>query len=443
MSTREASSAAVEVDLTTSSNAAAPPRISWKVGNRVMITDSLSVHHNLPAVCISPEDPDGMVTIQLEHSESHSSVRISALSLARYKKCFNCGNLDDPASEIRNQKCAGCQEAFYCSVSCQTAHWPIHKVTCLKEKGFMELDEKMSKTQMSRQSSVQGIPQDLQMLTSKVMLDIPAHVHAQGKESILAYVTKLFSKGKPQPEVFDRIGIYTKAYFSLLNNPTIADGRCEAETDLEALLHDLVKHQQAWDGIFTSDTDVVKASRIAELMAALATIYFQRGDYILAMAVTSKSSEILLHMFDIIEDRMPAQIKPSTMTDADFPSPSGTFIAMDCAGIPDAREARILLQRLTFNNHERCLNCSLLLYRSNPSKFREESIKNGCFSLRRLMYWELDYQANPSLMKYGIFLCSGAGKKFKKTAMKKKLSTMTDAQIQSIFMLLADDVERA
>ena len=50
-------------------------------------------------------------------------------------------------------------------------------------------------------------------------------------------------------------------------------------------------------------------------------------------------------------------------------------------------------------------------------------------------------QANPSLMKYGILLCSG--KKFKKTALKKKLSTMTDAQIQSIFMLLANDVERA
>jgi hypothetical protein len=210
---------------------------------------------------------------------------------------------------------------------------------------------------------------------------------------------------------------------------------------LEALFQDLRKHQQAWDGIFTRDTDVVKTSRIAELMAALATIHFQRGDYFQAMVVSSKSSEILIHMFDIIEDRMPAQIKPSTMTDADFPSPSGTFIAMDCAGIPDAREARILLQRLTFNNHERCLNCSLLLYRSNPSKFRE-IIKNGCFSLRRLMSWELDYQATPSLMKYGNFLCSGAGKKFKKTAMKKKLSTMTDAQIQSIFMLLADDVER-
>ena len=60
MSARETSSAAGEVDLTTSSNAAIPPRISWKVGNRVMITDSLSVHHNLSAVCMSQEDPDGM-----------------------------------------------------------------------------------------------------------------------------------------------------------------------------------------------------------------------------------------------------------------------------------------------------------------------------------------------------------------------------------------------
>jgi len=43
---------------------------------------------------------------------------------------------------------------------------------------------------------------------------------------------------------------------------------------LEALFRDLVAYQQGWDAIFQSDTDVVKASRITELMAALATIYF-------------------------------------------------------------------------------------------------------------------------------------------------------------------------
>jgi hypothetical protein len=160
---------------------------------------------------------------------------------------------------------------------------------------------------------------------------------------------------------------------------------------LEALFRDLGAHQQAWDAIFQSDTDVVKASRITELMAALATIHFQRGDYLSAMLVTSKSSEILFHMFEIIEDRMPAQIKPATMTDADFPSPSGTFIAMDCAGIPDTREANILYERLAFKNNERCLNCSIRMYNIDPLRF-QPIIKNGCYSLRRLMSWELDYQ---------------------------------------------------
>ena len=220
-----ASSTAVDVDLTTALNAAT--HISWKLGSRVMITDSLSVHHNLPAVCVSREDPDGTVAVQLE--DSGSIVRIPALNLVRYKKCFHCGNIDDPASAVCNKKCSGCQEAFYCSVRCQTAHWPIHKVTCLKEKGFVDLDKKMVTTQMTRQSGVKGIPKELQFMTSEVMLELPDHI--QGMENILAYITAQFSNGKPQSEVFDRIGIYTKAYFSLLNNPEIIDGRCEAEIE--------------------------------------------------------------------------------------------------------------------------------------------------------------------------------------------------------------------
>jgi len=102
------------------------------------------------------------------------------------------------------------------------------------------------------------------------------------------------------------------------------------------------------------------------------------------MIVSAKSSEILFHMFEIIEDRMPAQIKPATMTDADFPSPRVTFIAMDCAGIPDTREANILYARLAFKNNERCLNCCLRQYKIDPLRF-QPIIKNGCYSLRRLM----------------------------------------------------------
>lgn len=43
-------------------------------------------------------------------------------------------------------------------------------------------------------------------------------------------------------------------------------------------------------------------------------------------------------------------------------------------------------------------------------------------------------------MKYGVLLCSGAEKKFKKTTLKKKLFAMTEEQIESIFLELADDV---
>jgi hypothetical protein len=57
-------------------------------------------------------------------------------------------------------------------------------------------------------------------MTSEVMLELPDHI--QGMENILAYITAQFSKGKPQSEVFDRIGKYTKAYFSLLNNPDVS-----------------------------------------------------------------------------------------------------------------------------------------------------------------------------------------------------------------------------
>lgn len=160
---------------------------------------------------------------------------------------------------------------------------------------------------------------------------------------------------------------------------------------LEALFEDLNRHQQAWDSIFRKDTDVVKASRIAELMAALATLHFQRGNYMQALFISAKSSEILIHMIDIIEERMPARRNSSTMTAADFPSPSGTFLAMDCSDVPDEREARILRERLAFKNNERVLEICLCGYRSDRLKF-QPIIQHGCYALRRLMSWELDYQ---------------------------------------------------
>ena len=133
-------------------------RISWKVGNRVIIRDDADFN-GLTAVCTSETDADGLVTVQLE--ESRTNVSISSGNLIRYQKCLGCGKLDDPACGIRNKKCSGCQDAYYCGQSCQKTHWPIHKVSCLKEKGLVELDDHMSKTQASRQCGIQGIPKEL------------------------------------------------------------------------------------------------------------------------------------------------------------------------------------------------------------------------------------------------------------------------------------------
>jgi hypothetical protein len=162
---------------------------------------------------------------------------------------------------------------------------------------------------------------------------------------------------------------------------------------LEALYADLVRHQQAWAGIFSRDTDVVKASRIAELVTALATIEFQRGNYGDSMVIMAKSSEILIHMTEIMEERMPAGSAATTFTDADFPSLSGTFFASDCANIPNYRESHILLNRLSFENNELLLNINLCGYKQHPSLF-EATRKQVCFALRRLMAWELDYKVS-------------------------------------------------
>lgn len=142
------------------------------------------------------------------------------------KACFGCGKLDDPASGIRHKKCAGCLHAYYCGRSCQETHWPLHKVDCLLEKGLVDLDDKMSKTQTSRQSGMEGIPKASQFLWSEVGMEIPDHI--QGTDDIIAYVSSMFSKGKQADVLSQRIAVYTKAYFSFLKNPEISHGHCDA-----------------------------------------------------------------------------------------------------------------------------------------------------------------------------------------------------------------------
>ena len=128
-----ASSAVVEEqDLDLTASFKSETRISWKVGNRVIIRDDADFN-GLTAVCTSETDADGLVTVQLE--DSRTNVSISSGNLIRYQKCLGCGRLDDPACGVRNKKCSGCQVAYYCGQSCQKTHWPIHKASCLKETG--------------------------------------------------------------------------------------------------------------------------------------------------------------------------------------------------------------------------------------------------------------------------------------------------------------------
>jgi hypothetical protein len=45
-------------------------------------------------------------------------------------------------------------------------------------------------------------------------------------------------------------------------------------------------------------------------------------------------------------------------------------------------------------------------------------------------------------MKYAVLLCSGTEKQFKKKTLKKKLSAMTEEQLASIVIFLAQDAVR-
>jgi len=151
-----------------------------------------------------------------------------------------------------------------------------------------------------------------------------------------------------------------------------------------------VDNEQQWEEWFNADTDIVKTSRIAELMQALATIHVQRCKHYEAMRVLAKVKDLLDHMREIIS-RMPAKARTSTLTQADFPSPSGTFICVEQAEIPNEREARILQERLSFKFHELLLKTSICGFKSDPTK-REFCIATGAIALKKLMEWEIDYQ---------------------------------------------------
>ncbi|PPQ75521.1 hypothetical protein CVT26_012545 [Gymnopilus dilepis] len=56
-------------------------------------------------------------------------------------RCAKCGTLEAPESEKKLQCCSRCRAARYCSVACQKADWPTHKVLCPQYAMGKSLDD--------------------------------------------------------------------------------------------------------------------------------------------------------------------------------------------------------------------------------------------------------------------------------------------------------------
>lgn len=52
-------------------------------------------------------------------------------NMTRLTKCSNGGCMKAGSAKVF-KKCSACQQASYCSVNCQRAHWPTHKLACKK-----------------------------------------------------------------------------------------------------------------------------------------------------------------------------------------------------------------------------------------------------------------------------------------------------------------------
>ena len=73
------------------------------------------LHENLPCNCLKD------LKRRLKHSP-------------RLSRCMNCKCAKVLLSK-RMKVCGGCQNAFYCSETCQKADWGKHKVFCKQARG--------------------------------------------------------------------------------------------------------------------------------------------------------------------------------------------------------------------------------------------------------------------------------------------------------------------
>ena len=65
--------------------------------------------------------------------------KINMCTVTKLYECAECGNVEGMG--VMLSKCGKCTVVYYCSVDCQRAHWPTHKIQCkelrkaLREKG--------------------------------------------------------------------------------------------------------------------------------------------------------------------------------------------------------------------------------------------------------------------------------------------------------------------
>jgi hypothetical protein len=43
-----------------------------------------------------------------------------------------CGKKEDASKGVTMKRCGQCKKKLYCCRECQLAHWPQHKITCVK-----------------------------------------------------------------------------------------------------------------------------------------------------------------------------------------------------------------------------------------------------------------------------------------------------------------------
>ena len=79
--------------------------------------------------------------LKLSGKRSQATPAGQGVALPEKEKSHHCSCCLKLYCHTQLLQCSGCQSVWYCSVRCQKAHWPKHKVLC---KAIKELSERES-----------------------------------------------------------------------------------------------------------------------------------------------------------------------------------------------------------------------------------------------------------------------------------------------------------